>query len=379
MAEGNGWIAPEPVRRAKSAVAVVISFAIVLGVIGVASWKVYGLYMDLMQRDDYIGDGDKPVQVVIQPGYGWGQVATALVAKDVVKDPSKFQLAAQLIGTCNPQPGTWNLKTHLPGATAAGMLCNPDNKVVIRLTVKEGTTIAGMFPVFSEALGTTKEEFDAGIAAAQADPSTIGLTLPAGSSLEGFLFPDTYLLNPPIDTDMQSILKQMAAEFNATATSLDLAAQAEAFGLSLAQVVTIASIIEAEVNQDEYRPQVARAIYNRLEQGMPLAVESAFRYGRMMTDGTPYDDPITVSSQHDDTLSYNYYLHAGLPATPIGNPGKQALQAAVNPTDGDWLWWVTVDLDSGETKFASTEDEFIQYRDQFQQWCADHGNPTGCQ
>jgi len=374
------WISPEPVRRAKSAVAVALSLVILLGGLGFASWKGYSFYMDLMQHDDYIGDGDQPIQIIVNEGDWWAKVADNLVAKDIIKDPSLFETAALAI-TDGPTPGTWKLFTHLPAKTAAEMLTDSANLVKIVLTLPEGKHLLDLYSILISDVGVTQDQIDQALAANEADPDAniFGLNAAANGNLEGFLFPDTYFLFPPLNTDVISIFKMMAGQFNEIATELDLDNAADAIGRSPHDVVVVASIIAAEVDSDVYGAQVARAIYNRLDIDMPLGVESAFRYGRMMTDGTPYDDPITVSSQNDDSLPYNYYMHPGLPSTAIDEPGRDALTAALNPADGDWLYWVTVNLNTGETKFATTEDEFNELKNEFDTWCADNGNPKGCQ
>ncbi|MCL2483702.1 MAG: endolytic transglycosylase MltG [Propionibacteriaceae bacterium] len=374
----NGWIASEASRKAKSAVAVAISFIVLVSGLGFASYKGYSVYMDWRQQDDYIGNGDQPVQIVIQNGDGWANVADLLMAQDVIKDPTLFETEALKLASGPTSYGTWNLKTHLPAATAAAMLNDPKNKVILRLTIKEGLRMDQIEPILMDSLQVTQDQVDQALTAVQADPTIIGLNPAAGNNPEGFLFPDTYLMSPPIDTTVTNALTLMAKEFNSVSTALNLDAKAQDLGLTTQQVVVIASIIESEVNNPDDRPKVARAILNRLKAGMPLGVESAFRYGRLITDGTAYDDPITSASQQDASLPYNYYINTGLPPVPISNPSKEALQAAVNPADGDWIYWVTVNLKTGETQFASDEAGYQALEDQFKQWCSDNGEPTGC-
>jgi len=348
---------------------------------GFVSWKGYGYYMDWRQKDDYIGNGDQPVQIVIEDGWGWSNVADTLVAQDVIRDPTLFvNDAIQLTGP-NGGPnhyGTWNLKTHLPAATALQMLTDPKNLVKLSVTIPEGLRLDQVFPILIDKVGLTQDDINQAVAAAEKDPASIHLNAAAKNDLEGFLFPDTYVLYPPVDSDPTSILTAMADEFNTVAKTIDLDAKAKALKVSTQQAVVIASLIEAEVSQDADRAKVARVIYNRLADNMPLGVESAFRYGRLMADGTPYNDPITQASMQDASLPYNVYTNPGLPKTPIDSPGQASLEAAVNPAAGNWLYWVTVNLDTGETKFASDEAGFQELVGEFQAWCAANGNPTGC-
>lgn len=373
------WISSEPLRRAKSAIAVAVSFAIILGAVGFGSWKAYSFYMDWLQHDDYIGEGEDPVSIIIKPGDGWSKVGNVLLSEDVVKDPSLFVEEAQVLAPDGPnKPGIWNLKTHLPAKTAAEMLNDPSNRVTIGVTIPEGLRLASIYPILIDKVGMTQADIDQTIESIKADPSVVGLNPAAENNPEGYLFPDTYYVYPEFNANALGIFQQMAKEFNDVAAELDIENRAAELGYSVQQMVVVASIIEGEVQNDEDRAKVARAIYNRLAIGMPLGVESAFRYGRLVTDGTPYDDDITIDSQMDASLPYNYYINPGLPASPIDNPGRAALQAALNPAEGDWLYWVTVNLFTGETQFASDDEGFQVLNAQFHQWCADNGEPVGC-
>ena len=372
------WISSERARRAKSAVAVAVSFFIILGSLGFVSWKGYGLYMDWRQKDDYIGDGDDPIQIIIEPGVGWGRVGDILAAHEVVQDARLFTTEALKLSAGPETAGTYNLRTHLPAETAALMLNDTKNLVVLRTTIPEGRMLSEVLPVLSESLQISMDDLNKALEDVKADPSIIGLNPAAGNNPEGFLFPDTYLLHPPYETTPVKVFSRMATEFNNVAASLDLEAKAQSVGLNMQQAVVIASIIEEEVNRAEYRPMVARTLLNRINIDMPLGVESAFRYGRLVTDGIPYGDQITRSSMNDASLPYNYYANPGLPLAPIAGPGREALRAAVNPADGDWLYWVTVNLNTGETKFTASSAEFEVFAAEFREWCAANGNPTGC-
>ncbi len=168
-----------------------------------------------------------------------------------------------------------------------------------------------------------------------ADPTSVDLNPWAGTNPEGFLFPDTYNMEPHL---AKTPFYQMASQFNTVAAELDLAGDAAALTASLGfevtpqQIVVLASIIEAEVNRDEDRPLVARAMYNRLAQGIPLGVESVFRYGRLMVDGVPYADEIYTADQHNPDLPYNYYMHTGVPSTPIGETSWSGSNASCSTT-----------------------------------------------
>ena len=381
---GTRWIVPEASRRAKSAIAVALSLIILVGGFGFVGYKGYAFYMDWRQQDDYIGDGDVPVEVVVNWGDGWARVGDALVALDVIKDPILFEREALRIAD-GPNVGTWSLFTHLPAKTAAEMLNDEDNRVIWRLTIREGLRLTDMIPLFIEELGISEEEMDEVIAGVLEDPTIIGLSpwaakmgknpsempIPDLNKLDGFLFPDTYLLSPPIDTDALSVLTILADWFNDITKALDFEAKATALGLTPQQAVVVASIIEMEVFSEEYRPQVARVVLNRLKEGMPLQLDSTVNYGLNRSGHANLE----AGNQDTDT-PYNTYMHSGLPPTPIGNPGRAALQAAVNPVDGNWLYFVTINLVTGETKFSATWEEHLSWVSVYQQWCRD--NPEEC-
>ncbi|MDR2895162.1 MAG: endolytic transglycosylase MltG [Propionibacteriaceae bacterium] len=383
---GNGWIASERSRRAKSAVAVALSFIILLGGVGFGLWKGYAAYMDWRQDEDYIGDGADPVEVYIPPTAGTvGRIADILVANEVIRDPRVFENAAIEKGVDTSMPsGTFNLLTHLPAATALDMLFDAKNRVQLKLTIQEGWRLSQIKAEMIKVLQITEEDVDQALAQIAADPgshhlNTAWVTDPAYP--EGYLFPDTYFVEPH---NALAALDMMTAQF-ATVTgpeglNLDAAAANLSTNLGLtitpAQVVIVASIIEGEVNQDQYRPMVARAIYNRLAINMPLGIESAFRYGRERANGTPYDDGVSTAEQNDASLPYNFYIRTGLPDTPISNPSRSAMEAALNPTPGDWIYWLTTNPTTGETGFASDDAGYIALRDTFIQWCSDNGNPA---
>jgi UPF0755 protein len=359
-------------------VAVLISLVVVVGGLSFVGVKAYGWYENYIQRDDYIGDGQDAIEIVIPQGVGWQQTAAILQSQGVIAATATFMDKVKAIPADHPQVngpqyGKYMMRTHWPAQTALDYLLDPaTNKEVISVTLLEGWRwIDQIKPALINATELTSDDFDA----AAADPSSLGLPDYANNQIEGFLFPDTYQL----PDQAPDILRSLISNFNSKAADLDLVNKAATLGRSPRDIVIVASIIESEVKDPDDMPKVARAIYNRLDQNMPLGVESAFRYGRLMADGTPYSDPIDPSAQQDASLPYNVYTNPGLPATPIANPGQAALSAALNPADGDWLYWVTVNLDTGQTEFADNEADFESLRAQFQQWCDDNGNPTGCQ
>ncbi|MCC9684790.1 MULTISPECIES: endolytic transglycosylase MltG [Streptomyces] len=182
--------------------------------------------------------------------------------------------------------------------------------------------------------GTTKKSL------AKAD-----LKLPneADGNPEGYLFPDTYPL--PENATPQKLLAGMVDTANKKFNGAPVAAGAQRNAMNVYQAVTVASIVQAEAATKADMGKVARVIFNRLERGMPLQMDSTVDYAlnRSKARTTPADTEVDSP--------YNSYRRMGLPPTPIDNPGEDAVRAAINPTPGDWLYFVTVR--PGETRFTA--------------------------
>jgi UPF0755 protein len=166
---------------------------------------------------------------------------------------------------------------------------------------------------------------------------------------EGFLFPDTYRVEEG-QTEAQA-LALMTAQFDAVAGEIGLEARAAALGFTPYQIVTIASMIEEEAQLPDERPMVARVIYNRLAQEMRLDIDATTLYAVGKEGNT------LTQSDLDSDSPYNTRKVAGLPPGPISAPGRAALEAALSPADGPWLYYVLADSD-GSHFFTDNEDDF---------------------
>ncbi|MCX4976552.1 endolytic transglycosylase MltG [Streptomyces sp. NBC_00620] len=174
---------------------------------------------------------------------------------------------------------------------------------------------------------------------------------------EGYLFPATY----PIDKKAtpESLLSFMVSTANQKFNKAPVAAGAQRNAMNVYQAVTIASIVQAEAATKEDMGKVARVIFNRLERGMPLQMDSTINYALNRS---------TLNTSQDDTKinsPYNSYQRMGLPPTPIANPGEEAMRAAIAPTPGDWLYFVTVK--PGDTRFTASYEERLKNVAEFNQ------------
>jgi UPF0755 protein len=145
--------------------------------------------------------------------------------------------------------------------------------------------------------------------------------------------------------------------------NLDIGTKADKLGLTPEEVLTVASIIEYEVNKPEDYPKVARVIYNRLKKDMPLQMDSTVAYVSKRTG-----DVFTTDEERASTSRYNTYRHTGLPPGPIGSPGEATIEAALNPASGDWLYFVA-DYEEDTTRFSSTLGEHGKWVKKLQAYC----------
>ncbi len=349
----------EIVRRVKSGLAVVIALAVLIGGGWFAATKGYEKYMDWRQTDDYIGDGKADITVTIPAGASITDMGSILVKADVVRSSKAFKAAAaKEPKSTSIQAGTYKLKTQLPADKAVALLIDPTNKVVKRVLIREGLRVSAMVPILAKGTGLTEDQINQALGV----PANLGLPAYANNNPEGMLFPDSYEV--PDKPDATAMLKQMTDRYSQVATDVDLENRAKSVGLTPYQVIIVASIIEAEVFRDEDRPKVARAIYNRLAQGMPLQLDTTVNYALNRSGHSNLRDGDTNIDS-----PYNTYKVKGLPPTPIDAPGRKSIEAALSPADGPWLYWVAVNLDTGETKFATTYEEHQANVKQYQDWC----------
>ncbi|WP_189552045.1 endolytic transglycosylase MltG [Streptomyces lavendofoliae] len=218
------------------------------------------------------------------------------------------------------------------------------------LLVPEGWRASQVYEAADKALkvapGTTRRTAEAG---------TLKLPADALGNPEGFLFPATY----PVyrKTTPRGLLDYMVRTAHQRFGADRITSGAQRNGVSLYQTVTIASVVQAEADTPEDMGKVARVIHNRLAQGMTLQMDSTLNYGLGRS---------TLDTSHADTRMdnpYNTYNRQGLPPTPIGNPGEQAMHAAVDPPPGDWLYFVTVR--PGDTRFTADYAEHLRNVQEF--------------
>jgi UPF0755 protein len=201
---------------------------------------------------------------------------------------------------------------------------------------------------------------------AAADASAIGLPKYSGGNAEGFIFPATYEVDK--GETAKTILSKTVAKYKDIADEANMASGAQELGVSTYEALIIASLVQAEGHPDDF-DKVARVIYNRLDPkkwggtyGL-LQMDATINYALKSSEINLTEDQIKGTES-----KFNTYKYPGLPPTPINSPGKAAIEAAVNPAKGDWLYYVTVNPETGETKFTNSYDEFLKFKRELSQF-----------
>ena len=340
-------------KDGRGGLAVVIALLLVLAVVGGGAALAFGLGSKIKDAlttpaaPDYPGPGEGEVVIEVLPGQTVSEVGRTLEKEDVIKSTQAFfEVANANPESSSLQPGFYKLMRKMAAADALDTLLDPSARVQAKVTLPEGLRLDETLEKL--AAGTELPLRDFKVALKNADQ--LGLPDYAQGNPEGFLYPATY--DVPPDADAAAVLQQL---FEAYARAADKAG-VERTPRDPEEIVIIASLVEAEARLPEDFGKVARVVYNRLEAGMPLQFDSTVNYALKA------DKEIVTYEDLGEDSPYNTYQNTGLPPAPINSPGEAAMLAAVNPPDGDWLYFVTVDPENGITKFTSDYDEFLKFK-----------------
>jgi UPF0755 protein len=340
-------------KERKGGLAVLIAFVMVLVVFGGGAALAFGLGSKLKDAfsssaaPDYPGPGSGEVVVEVKPGETATDIGGTLEKAGVVKSTMAFFEAAN----ANPdsasiQPGFYAMALKMAAADALETLLDPSARVEAKVTLPEGLRLDETLTRLAEGTEIPVKDYKAALKDAQG----IGLPEYAAGNPEGFLYPATYTVPP--NADAESVLEDLFEAYAVAAEESGV----ERTPRNPEEIVIIASLIEAEARHDEDFGKVSRVVYNRLDAGMPLQFDSTVNYALNA------DKEIVTYEDLGEDSPYNTYQNTGLPPAPINSPGLKALTAAVNPPDGDWLYFVTVDPEAGTTKFTADYDEFLRFK-----------------
>lgn len=278
-------------------------------------------------------------QLVIQRGSTFDEIARQLAAGGIIGNTLTFRLLAKLRNEdAAVRAGEYRFAPHVTQSEVLQALVTGGAQVATWVTIPEGFTAAQIAARLQAAGLGSSAAFQANFV-----EQTLLVDGARTKSLEGFLFPSTYLL--PLGAAPQQVAAMLVAQFFKELPR-DAASRARALHVSVPGAVTVASLVEREAKSPADRPKIAAVIYNRLRLQMPLQVDATIEY---------------VLPQHKSELSfadlridspYNTYVHAGLPPTPIANPGRPSLEAALHPSESEDLYYVY--CGNGRHVFART-------------------------
>jgi UPF0755 protein len=330
-----------------------LAFIVLAGIIGGGGYAGYLWLSDALVADDYTGQGTGEVMFEIKPGQSAGEVAAELEKQGVVASAKAFTNAIAAANMSDKlQPGEYKLAKRMSAVAAVARLA-PGNQLLAEVRLKEGLRLAQVYAELAKQTGKPVKEFQA----AGKEAKDLDLPAYAKNKLEGYVFPATYKFQPKATP--KEMLAAMVKRFNQTAETMDLEAGAKELGFTPHQIIVIASIVQAEAGRQEDMPKIARVIYNRLKLPMRLQMDSTTMYalGKFGTAATHAE----TETKHP----YNTYVIDGLPPGAITNPGDHAIEAALNPAKGTWLYFVATDPKSNVTQFATTKAEFDQLYAEF--------------
>jgi UPF0755 protein len=328
----------------------VVALLLVVGLAGAAVTFASGSirsFISKFQVADYDGEPGPETLIVIEAGDDGAAVARKMVAADVILSFDAIY-RDMLTTDFTIYPGTYTFPTKLSGQRALEILIAGKNRVVLQTTIPEGYRIREIIPQLVKDLQLKAADIESAI-------KNIQSRLPAGAlNAEGYLFPATYTFDPEVSAE--EVINTMVDRTEAELAQYDIALK------DSLELISLAALIQVEAKLPEDFFKVSRVFQNRLSIGMLLQSDATVSYG---TGGTTVT---TTNAQRADQNPYNTYLYKGLPAGPISNPGELAIEAALRPADGDWLFFVTVNLKTGETKFSVTVTEHEKAAQQFYAW-----------
>ncbi len=320
---------------------------------------------------DFTGGGERDILIEVHRGDTTSVIAQTLVDQGVIASAQPFVAAAQNNSAIAAiQPGFYKLRTEIPSASAVERLADPANRVG-KLTIAEGRQLDditdlrsnevtdGIFTLISQASCVTLDGDEKCVAAADLKAAAGSASLESldvpdwamkpvaamGSDhrrLEGLVAAGTWTFDPTAAP--QQILQSLIGTSADHYASAGLLETAKTIGMSPYQILTVASLLQKEAKPDDFA-KVARVVYNRLAQPQKLELDSTVNY--------PLDRQEVATTDEDRArvTPWNTYASDGLPSTPIGSPGDQALAAAERPAPGNWLYFVTIDM-KGTTLFT---------------------------
>ncbi len=327
-----------------------LRFALVFLVVGGLGWMGYRSARSWFEAQlDPAGEPGEVTQVLVPAGATTSDIGRQLESMDIVPNSTFFRYYARWKDEGNFQAGEYFIPLNSSASEAIAVLnAGPTPQKFTQFTVREGLWINEILPELATQVPTvTPADLQAVLDSGRIEPRY----RPAGAtSWEGLLFPDTYEIN--VEDGAYEILLRMADEFTRVSGELGYGAAETKLGRSAYEVLIVASLVEAEAKLDSERPLVASVIYNRLREQWPLGIDATCIYGQGNRQVQ-----LTREILDNGEDPYNCREIVGLPPTPINSPGRASLDAAINPAESEFMYYVLTDP-SGAHTFAKTKEEF---------------------
>ncbi len=352
-----------PRHRGRSWVAILLSLG-VLAMIGLGVRFAIENIPEFGGPADYIGEGTDPVEARVEEGQTLAEIGRTLKDLGVVASVDAWlEATAKEPKSKTIGPGVYDMRKEMSAEAAVERMIDPEARITDKLLLREGLRLNQSIEAISAATGISKKKL-----VTASEGGKIGLPAYAEDNAEGFLFPATYELEK--GESATEILSRLVDRWGESAEELNLDAAAAENGVTPYEAMIIASLVQAEGHPDDF-DKVARVIYNRLDPdtwggtyGL-LQIDAALNYALDKSDIN-----LTTEELQNTESPFNTYKYPGLPPTPINSPGEAAIEAALNPADGPWLYYVTVNPDTGETKFTDNYEEFLGFKAELSAWLA---------
>lgn len=298
-------------------------------------------------------DAQKHITIKIREGLSTAEIADRLAEKGIISSSLKFRIVARLRGYDDKlRPGAYTFTADMEDEEVFARLLTGEKKL-IKFTIPEGFGVKEIAERLNSLDLADKEEF-LKAAADFAPYDYMRKRQNVFYAAEGFLFPDTYAVES--DVEIEELLTLMSRTFDDRLTAT-MRKQAEQMGLSVYELITLASLVEREVRFPEDRPIVAQVLLKRLKLNMPLQTDATLQY---LMD-TPKEEVLIADTQIDSP--YNTYQHTGLPPGPIANPGLASITAVLHPAETDYLYFVADR--HGHNHYAYTYEEHLNLVNQY--------------
>jgi UPF0755 protein len=368
--------AKPPKKKRRGLVAVLVILAVLLAGGGAGAFYAWTNYEEQIREllgwelpNDYTGTGNgQEALVTISSGDLGDDVARKLLeAKVTMTFDAVWDYLLEREAAGNPVvffPGTFRLEQQMSAESAVAALIDPANQLVNRALITEGMSYNRALEQIAAATGIPLEELQA----AAEDYTSFGIP-EESPNIEGWMFPATYDFDPGISAHdaIQTTVDKMFEVLDANGVAPE----------DRLNILKMAALVQREAGPfPGDMAKIARVFYNRLEQNMNLESDATVAYGTGNTD-TVWT---TAAEREDPNNLYSTYVHPGLPYGPIGLPGEEAIRAAISPADGPWLFFVPINLKTGETVFSETAAQHEAAAQQLYAWCrASDENASYCE